>query len=156
MWQAFFFPDFKLELLRFNQRDTGTILDQTLMHADIGTGYWIYQNPGAAFLTGLAGMLEIHYTSTLEDAETFVGTAVEVLENPPGDFGQQTKPGFPDEPAPAIGNIANRVDLLSLTAGVQANLGQSTNVMVGVAVPLHDSPDRTFDAEVAVYFNYLK
>src|SRR5262249_42515093 len=44
------------------------IVDQPLMHVNIGTVYWVYQNRNARWLTGLAGILELHYTTTLRNA----------------------------------------------------------------------------------------
>jgi hypothetical protein len=46
--------------------ESGSIEDQTLLQADIGGGYWLYRNRGAEDITGVASLLELHYTTTLE------------------------------------------------------------------------------------------
>lgn len=131
---------------------SGSIEDQTLMHIDIGGGYWLYQNPYAKTLKGVAGLLELHYTTTLEDADIAV-----VPETP-------ITTGLGDSPLnrvgplsqPRLGNIANRVDILNLTVGSQFVLGRHATLAAGYVAPLRNDLDRTFDGEANVQLNLYR
>lgn len=112
----------------------GKVNEQTLMYLDVAIGYWLYQNPQANWLTGLAGILEFHYTTTLQNADVFTGTV-----------GARTL---------GVGNVWNRMDVVNLTMGLHAQFGEGASLGVGGVVPLDDRPDRVFDAEVQVFFNY--
>jgi hypothetical protein len=47
----------------------GTIDEQVLMQVDLGTGYWVLRDSENRWLTGLAPTIELHYTTTLDDAD---------------------------------------------------------------------------------------
>src|SRR5688572_18265144 len=51
---------------------TESIEEQTLLHVDLGVGYWLLRNPEASWITGFAPTVELHYTTTLEDADVAV------------------------------------------------------------------------------------
>ena len=52
-------------------RDTAELYDQILLHLDLGGGYWLYRNPRRRRgVTGFALLGEVHYTTTLQDADT--------------------------------------------------------------------------------------
>jgi len=106
----------------------GTLDEQTLLHVDTSMGYWLYRNPSACALTGLASVVEFHYTTTLQDTDVIVqalgGTAF------------------------LFEKLANRKDVPNLTVGLHAELGGQTLCRVGGVFPLSD--DRAFDAEVQV------
>ena len=106
----------------------GTLNDQTLMYADLSVGYWLLRNPCADWVTGLASVLELHYTTTLQDADIVTG-------NTSGRF-------F------SFGNFSNRVDVLDLTFGLHAELRNDTLCRVAGVVPLRTGDDRLFNAEV--------
>ena len=108
----------------------GILNDQTLMYADLSVGYWLSRNPCADWVTGLAGVVELHYTTTLQDADIVTGTAS-------GRF-------F------SFGNFSNRVDVLDLTMGLHAELNNHTLCRVAGVVPLRTGDDRLFNAEVQV------
>ena len=113
----------------------GRFNDQTLLYADVGGGYWFWHDPCAGPVTGLAALIEVHYTTTLNDTDTLFATPVGV-----GGGGHVMD----------LTNPANRVDVVNLTAAVHAELAQYTSLRVGGIVPLRDPDDRFFDAEVAV------
>ena len=50
--------------------DSDSLADQTLLYLDASAGYWWYQSTDDSGLTGLASVLELHYTTTLNDADT--------------------------------------------------------------------------------------
>lgn len=105
--------------------DSDSLADQTLLYLDASAGYWWYQSTDDSGLTGLASVLELHYTTTLNDADTAVLN---------GAF---------------IGNSENRYDVLNLTAGVHSEWSGNTAVRVAVVVPL-DRDERFFDSETQV------
>lgn len=108
----------------------GTLNDQTLMYADLSVGYWLSRNPDADWVTGLASLVELHYTTTVQDADIVTGTTS-------GRF-------F------SFGNFSNRVDVVDLTMGLHAELKNNTLCRVAGVVPLRTGDDRLFNAEVQV------
>jgi len=115
----------------YGSRDIGRLYDQTLLYFDLELGYWLHRNPGANFVTGLAAVIEFHYTSTLNDADILTGT---------DPFGTVY----------TLGNGVNRVDPMNLTLGLHAELNNHTLCRVAAVVPLRTGDDRLFDAEVQV------
>jgi hypothetical protein len=90
----------------------GTYQEQHLLHLDMQVGYWLYRNHHAnRIVTGFAPLLELHYTSTLNDSDSI--NIVQDYENP-----------------------FNRMDILNATIGSQINLGRQANCRLGVALPL--------------------
>lgn len=115
-------------------QSAGLFNSQNLLYVDAGVGYWLYQNPYADWMTGLAGVLEVHYTTALNDTDS-------VFFQGDGTFG-------------LISNPQNRFDVVNLTAGLNFLLGELSNLRVAGVAPLGDSADRRFfDAEVQVQFN---
>jgi len=117
--------------LAFNVASSGVYREQTLLYADIETGYWLYRNADDRVLTGLASVLEFHYTTTLQDA---------------GDTLLAAPPGISLE----VTNPANRVDMVNMTVGLHAELMGNTLARVAGVLPLSTSDNRAFDAEVLV------
>ncbi len=110
----------------------GSVSDQTLMMFDLQAGYWLYRDQSAHCLTGLATLLELHYTTTVQDADQVVGT----------DGNQYF----------VFTNTDNRVDIVNLTVGLQAEMGMTT-LSVGGVFPLRTGSNRAFDAELQVFLN---
>lgn len=105
--------------------DSDSLADQTLLYLDASAGYWWYQSTDDSGLTGLASVLELHYTTTLNDADTaFLNGAF-------------------------IGNFENRYDVLNLTAGIHSEWSGNTAIRVAAVVPL-DRDERFFDSETQV------
>jgi hypothetical protein len=103
----------------------GILDEQTLLYADVSVGYWLHHNPNAPVLTGLAAVVEFHYTTTLNDADSISGPV-----------GLAT-----------FGNLANRMDIPNLTVGLHSELANRTLVRVGGVFPLSTGDNRWFDAE---------
>src|SRR5207253_9907353 len=40
-----------------------------ILQLDLGTGYWLFRNPEGHRLTGIAPTVELHYTTTLSNAD---------------------------------------------------------------------------------------
>jgi hypothetical protein len=107
--------------------DFGLLSDQTLLFVDICAGYWLHRDEAAPWITGLAALVEIHYTGTLQDADSRVATL--------------------DGNAFLFTNPHNRLDMANLTTGVHCQLGQRTALRAAGVFPLTNDANRLFDAE---------
>jgi hypothetical protein len=117
-----------------NNQVVGIFNPQNLLQTDVGLGRWLWRDSSRPYFTGLAGVFELHYTSTIQDSD--------VLNMPQG-----------NPLAGQLVNDANRLDLLNLTSGIHAQLGPMSSLRIGSVVPLRQSPDRVFDSEIQVSFN---
>lgn len=106
---------------------SGTFREQTLLYLDASAGYWWYRSDDDESLTGLATVLELHYTTSLDDSNTrIIGS---------GDF-------------LSIGNSRNRIDVVNLTCGVHTEWWHHTSLRGALVVPLGGEADRFFDSEI--------
>jgi hypothetical protein len=129
---------------------TDHIREQTLLQTDIGTGFWLVRNRGDSWLTGVAPTLELHYTTTLNNAD------VRSLPNAIRSSNLQVvgPNGTPiPEPSPQVGNLRNRVDLLDMTVGTTFEFNNRTTLAAGFAFPLRSGDNRTFDWEFLLQLN---
>ncbi len=115
----------------------GTIQDQSLLYLDLAIGRWLYKNPSARGITGVVPTVELHYTTTMQDADIVAGPI-----NP--------RSGVPNE---QVGNFRNRVDVVDITGGVHFLLGSCSSLTVAGVVPLRTGDDRMFNAEFLAQFN---
>ncbi len=109
----------------FTSTGTGSerLHTQDLLFMDFSVGYWIYRSSCPNdLLTGIAPMVELHYTSTMSELQL---------------------PSF----APSVFEPNYRSDLLNITGGVIFNLGGSTSLRLAGVAPLRDGDDRFFDSE---------
>ncbi len=111
----------------------GVLNEQTLLGIDLSAGRWLYRDPCAGCVTGLAALFELHYTTTLQDADEVAGAV--------------------DGASFQLGNTLNRIDMVNLSAGLHWELRGRTTVRVTGVVPLDDDHERPFDAEVHVSIN---
>lgn len=105
--------------------ESESLADQTLLYLDASAGYWWYRSSDDDGLTGLASVLEFHYTTTLNDADTV---------NLSGAI---------------ISNFENRFDVVNLTAGVHSEWNGNMAIRAAVVVPL-SRDERFFDSETQV------
>ena len=111
----------------------GVLNEQNLLYLDLSGGYWLYRNRCACCgLTGVAGLVEIHYTTTLQDTDV-VQQAV-----------------YPVQLQFTFENFANRVDVVDLTVGLHMEFANNTLCRVGGVFPLSTGDDRCFQGEVQV------
>jgi hypothetical protein len=103
----------------------GRLNEQALLFLDLSIGRWIYRNTSGP-ARGLAWMVEAHYTSTIEDADVISS----------GVF--------------TVGDAQQNFDILNLTLGMHAVVGQSV-FTIGYGVPVTD--DRGFDGELRAFVN---
>lgn len=113
---------------------TGTFNPQHLIRASYGGGKWFVQNDDREWFRGLAGMVELHYTGTLNDTDTVVLT---------GPVSSRV-----------INNRENHQHFFNLTAGLHMEVRRNVNTRVGVSVPLRDG-DRQYDATFLVQVDVL-
>jgi hypothetical protein len=109
--------------------DIGRLRDPSLLYVDLATGYWLYRDQPLCgrYLTGIAPVVELHYTTTLQNYR-----------------------GIAD----AVDPIYAGTDCLNLTAGLHFQMGPCSMLTVGGVVPLLTSGrDREFDSEVVVQFD---
>lgn len=117
------------------RNSAGNFTEQNLLYFDLSGGYWLYRNDYAEWITGLAGLLEFHYTTSLQDTDEVVIA------------GQQFQT--------VIDNPVNRFDVVNVSTGVNVAFGPMANLRVAGVFPLGDELDRRFfDAEVQVQFNH--
>ena len=110
--------------------EIGSLRDQTLLYLDLSVGCWLYRDPSAAWVTGVAPVVEFHYTTTLQDAQFVQGQLPDAFE---------------------FGNVANRLDIHNLTLGAQFLLGKQSTLHVAGVIPLDSlGYDRQFDGELLV------
>lgn len=113
----------------------GEFDEQTLLFADASVGYWLYRDSTAHILSGLAPILELHYTTTLEDSDVVQGAA------------------GPLNSMFVVRNTAGRLDALNLTLGLHGRISEDVTVRAGGVFPLRDDDDRLFDAEFQTSVN---
>ncbi|MDA0281847.1 MAG: hypothetical protein O3B86_00715 [Planctomycetota bacterium] len=98
------------------------ISEQTFLFLDASAGYWWYRAINDDGLTGLASVIELHYSSTINDSNVA------------------------DVAGVTVGNSGNRIDVVNLTAGVHTEWFRNTSVRAAIVVPL-DRQQRFFDSE---------
>ncbi len=122
------------------------IREQTLFQFDLGTGYWLFRNPEGHRLTGLAPTIELHYTSTLNNADLIT------LPRDPSVI--VTPNALLTPPAPTVGNRNNRLDILDLTLGTTFEFANRFTLATGFTLPMRGQDNRTFDWEFQLQLNY--
>ena len=112
---------------------------QTLMRLNLGFGYDIIDDPRASFFQRLTGMMEFHYTGTLNDANL---SSVPISFTTTGDTG-----GVIPGQELQFGNLLGRVDIVNMVLGLSANCNGWV-ITNGVTAPIYSSEwDNPFDFE---------
>lgn len=107
----------------------GTLLEDPLLHLDLGLGRWLVRNPVGVWITGVAALVELHYTAPLGSGHSVAG----------------------EEDFPWLFDYAYSSEakhLVHLTFGSHVELRNRTQVRVAGVVPLQPGR-RDFDAELA-------
>lgn len=112
---------------------------QTLMRLNLGCGYVFTENPQARCIKNVTGLLELHYTTTLQDAK---------LSTIPLDVEPPFFAGTFDEFF-TFGNFMNRSDIVNVGVGLSANIGAQGRTLVtnGLVLPVTQGDQRAFDLE---------
>lgn len=112
----------------------GEYTEQNLLHVDLAAGHWLFRGRDAGVIRGLAGLVEVHYTTAIQDSDL-------------------VKAFFPPFTSVKLTNGLNRVDVANLTAGVQLSLAGDSTIRVAGVVPVEKAVDNHFfDSEVWVSF----
>lgn len=111
----------------------GKFTEQNLGFLDLGLGYWLYRNPYAERLTGLAVVSELHYTTSLQNSDVLT-TQISGADI-------------------TVASRGNRFDVLNGTIGVQMLMFDVSSLRVAGVFPLRSEDQRFFDSEVQVQFN---
>jgi hypothetical protein len=164
-----FNPALEAPFTQYDRTLSGKIEDQVLLNLDLGAGFWVYQNPNAKLVNGLAVLGEIHYTTTMDDADIVVVDAIQnrarnVVRNAPADMGGvpiEFERILPDQIAvenqPRLGNTAGRVDILNATFGTVVQIQDKATLAAGYITPLRDDEtDRYFDGELTIQLNIYR
>ncbi|MCM2369872.1 hypothetical protein [Aporhodopirellula aestuarii] len=116
-----------VEVADSSSSDQGWFRPEEVLVFDISTGLWLFRDENAP-ISGIAAMLELHYSTTLGDDQT----ASASTSGNSFDFDLQ------------------RFDTLNLTSGLHFEIYRTTARVAAVA-PLRD--DRFFDAEIHFSLN---
>lgn len=111
----------------------GKLTDQNLGFLDLAAGYWLFRDPDAERITGLAVVGELHYTTTLQDVDRIAGNV--------------------NGSSFSLNATGNRFDVLNGTIGIQALMFDTSSLRVAGVFPIGDENRRLFDSEVQVQFN---
>jgi hypothetical protein len=111
------------------EETAGVLRDQSWMYMDLAIGRWIYRNQCAGWVTGIAPVIELHYTTSMDDAN-FVETDLTTVGNPRG-----------------------RMDIFNMTAGLHFQLGERSLLSVACVAPLRSGDDDIFNSEFVIQFN---
>jgi hypothetical protein len=119
---------------------------ETSMRFDLGGGVYLYRDQtGRGWLSDLAFLVELHYSTTLEDSDLYS------VDTPA--FGNAVTPGVIDGAEIVLGNASNRVDILNLTFGPTAILRNGTSIATGFVVPTDTGEEKPFDFEFQLQVN---
>lgn len=116
------------------------IRPQPLLHLDLGGGYWLVRDPDARWLTGFAPSVEVHYTSSLTDADRV---------NLPGPGASNALPAVPH-----VGDLRGHIDLVDLTLATTFQFGGRTRLATAFTLPLRGADNRTYDWDFQLQLNY--
>jgi hypothetical protein len=131
-WQGFAQTDYYAKGNTFSGLGQSVEYDgQSLLRLSGGGGRWFFRkNDG--LLRGLAGIAELHFTSTLEEADSTTLINMASVQT--------------------LSNAAGNQDVLNLTSGLHLELPGNANARVGVNVPLRGD-ERFHDATLMVQVN---
>jgi hypothetical protein len=108
----------------------GVFNDASILFVDMGMGRWLVKNQRGPRTTGFAVMGELHYLSTMNDADSVSGNGL------------------------TVGDVSRRLDILNLTLGTHAKFASGFESAVGVVIPLRRGDEQPFDYEVSVQTEY--
>ena len=116
---------------------TGQFQDQNLFMAAISSAYWLRQNDRSALISDIAGIVELHYTTSTARGDMI------------------SNPSYPDSRYMSL--VATQdatVNVFNITAGTELRFGPRNSVIIGAGAPLvNGAADRLFDTEFLVQYN---
>ncbi len=117
-------------------RTIGKYTDQTLLHFNVSCGEWLTRDPCSNFCTGIAALVELHYTAALEDSDQILGT--EIIDDDIAGF--------------LLTDDAKRAQMLNVATGFHTEFCDGTTLRVASIFPLLQGSERAFDGELTVQF----
>jgi len=108
------------------------LFSQTILRLNLGWGYVLAEDPRANWVQRLTSLFEVHYTSTVQDANISSVPVIDVAG-----IGVQSI---------EIGNRNNRVDIVNCVLGLSADV-KGLVVTNGFTVPVTTDTNRGFDFE---------
>ncbi|MCA8984167.1 MAG: hypothetical protein R3C12_08000 [Planctomycetaceae bacterium] len=109
----------------------GEYQSQNLYSLDMQLGRWLYYNPDASgIIKGIAPIVELHYTTTINDTDN-----VSLVQN--------------------FSNPFNRMDFWNITMGTQMQLGNRSNLRLAASLPIRNgSQDETHASDVTLFLQW--
>ncbi|MCA9161400.1 MAG: hypothetical protein KDA62_00415 [Planctomycetales bacterium] len=109
----------------------GRLTDANHLFWDVAFGYWLYQDNrrGATGITGVAPVVEFHYTEAITDADRVTA----------GPF--------------QVGNFAGDLHMLNIVAGLQTTFGAGHNLSVAYTGPLTGEANRQVDGGLRLFYS---
>jgi len=98
--------------------------DQNLLMLRNSVGYWLYRNNNATWLTGVAGLAELHYMTTITDRDINI---IQEFTNP-----------------------AHNLTIVNATLGLHLQMTEMSSLRFSVVAPLSTDSNRLFDSEYAM------
>jgi len=107
--------------------EQGVFNEQHLLYMSLSAGHWLYQDSCRnACVNGIAGLVELHYTSAMSDGDSVLVGANSIA-------------------------ASENLDILNATAGLVVSRGM-TNLRIGGSVPLRDD-EQLYDNEFQIQLN---
>lgn len=110
----------------------GRLRDATLLHLDASLHRTLLRRSSRDLVREVIGNAELHYTGSLENANTVSGNGLTVTD------------------------LSRRFDVVNATFSSHWMLGERTVVTPGIAVPLSGGVNRQFNFEAILQVNYLR
>ncbi|MCA8988213.1 MAG: hypothetical protein KDA78_11255 [Planctomycetaceae bacterium] len=109
----------------------GEYQQQNLYALDMQVGRWLYYNPNASGLVkGVAPIVELHYTTTINDTDN-----INLVQN--------------------YRNPFNRMDFWNVTMGMQAQVGEASNLRLAASLPVRNgSQDETHASDLTLFLQW--
>lgn len=128
------------------QGRSADIFAQTIMRLNLGCGYVIHENAYATWVKRLVGLLEMHYTTTIQDPIR-TQVALDFVSDPPIVITPELQ-AFLDG-AFTFGNELEHTNIVNVATGLSANVGRDGNTVVTTALilPVTQNDERAFDLE---------
>lgn len=136
---------------------TTHISEQTLLHLDWSTGFWLYRAPNSGgWITGIAPSFEVHYTSTLDNAAhaQLPGNPLVLAVNPNNPIQSIQTGKFVPDPGVTVGAVNSKENIVDLTLGTTFVLGDRAMLAAAFTVPATNDTNKTFAYEFQLQFNY--
>jgi hypothetical protein len=133
--------------------DAGKLKFPIFAFVDLSLGYWFWHLPPGSdrFITGLAGMFELHYNQTLGDFDSVSAPMINSV-------GQQQEYWNPNtqslQPLALQVGGSGSFSSLDLTAGFNIEIRDDAYLSLGVCVPTFGGTGHEFDYEVRANFSY--